>query len=127
MAHMKYSVKKKTVWEGKKQKAVTKDKSGKDKTGVSSDGTRKRRFRLGTKALKEIWRFQKSTELLISKVAFYHIVCEILQKENSWYKIQASALLALHEATKAYLMWLFKDSNLCVIHAKCITIMLKDV
>ena len=41
-------------------------------------------------ALKEICRFQKCTELLIPKVAFYHIVCEILQNEKSWFKIQAS-------------------------------------
>ena len=92
---------------------------------MSSDGTRKRRFRPGTKALKEIQRFQKLTELLIPKVAFYCVVCEILQKEYSWYKIQGSAVLALHEAAEAYLVWLFKNYNLVTIHAKCIILCLK--
>ena len=78
------------------------------------------------KALKEICRFQKSMELLIPKVAFHHVVHEILQKEKLWYKIQANTILALHEAAKAYLICLFEDGNLCVIHARYITIMPKD-
>ena len=31
----------------------------------------------------------------------------------------------MHEAAKVYLMWLFKDTNLCTIHAKHVTITLK--
>ena len=33
----------------------------------------------------------------------------------------------LQEAAEAYLVALFEDTNLCVIHAKCVTIMPKDI
>jgi len=40
---------------------------------------------------------------------------------------QTSALLALQEATEAYLVHLFEDANLCAIHAKRVTIMQRDI
>ena len=86
-----------------------------------------RRFQPGMKVLKEIRKFQKSTELLILKVSFLWVVWEILQKEYAWYRIQASAVLALHEAAESYIVRLFKDNNLCAIHAKQIMIMPKDM
>ena len=88
--------------------------------------TNKRRYRPGTKALREIHRFQKSTELLIPKMAFLLVVIEVLQWESPGYKIQAGAVLALHESTEAYLIHLIEDINLCTIHTKCVTI-LKDM
>ena len=77
--------------------------------------------------LMEIQRFQQSMELLVPKMSFFWVVRKILQKERLWLKIEASAMLALHEAAEAYLICIFKDSNLCAIHAKCVTIMPKDV
>ena len=41
--------------------------------------------------------------------------------------MQVGAVLALHEAVEAYLVHLFKDTNLCAIHTKCVTIMPKDM
>ena len=35
--------------------------------------------------------------------------------------------MALQEAAEAFLIGLFEDTNLCAIHAKCVTIMPKDV
>ena len=40
---------------------------------------------------------------------------------------QVEALAALQEACEAYLVHLFEDSNLCAIHAKRVTIMVKDI
>ena len=37
------------------------------------------------------------------------------------------AVLALQEASEAYLVGLFEDTNLCAIHAKRVTIMPKDI
>ena len=85
------------------------------------------KFFPGTRVLKEIRKFQKMTELLIPKIAFLRVVWELLQKESSWYRIQVGVVLALHEATEAYLIQLFEDTNLCTIHAKCRTIMPKDM
>jgi histone H3 len=37
------------------------------------------------------------------------------------------AVLALQEASEAYLVGMFKDTNLCAMHAKHVTIMPKDM
>ena len=87
----------------------------------------KRRYHPGTKALCETHKFQKSMELLIPKMAFLRIIREMLQCESMGYRIQADAVLVFHEATKAYLIWLMEDTNLCAIHAKCVTILPKDM
>jgi len=85
------------------------------------------RFRPGTVALREIRRYQKSTELLIRRMPFQRLVREIAQEFKTDLRFQASAILALQEATEAYLVGLFEDSNLCAIHAKRVTIMPRDI
>ena len=85
------------------------------------------RFRPGTVALREIRRYQKSTELLIRRLPFQRLVREIAQEFKTDLRFQASAILALQEATEAYLVALFEDSNLCAIHAKRVTIMPRDI
>ena len=80
-----------------------------------------------TKALREIRQFKKSTELLILKWAFLRVAHEILQRESPSSWMQASAVLALHEAVEDYLIHLMEDTNLCTIHAKCVTILPKDM
>ena len=87
----------------------------------------KRRYRPGTKALHEICQFYKSTELLLPKLAFLWIVREILQWESTEYRIQVGAILALHEASKAYIIQLMEYTNLCTIHAKHVMILPKDM
>jgi histone H3-like centromeric protein A len=91
---------------------------------------RKRKNRSGTVALREIKRFQKSTDLLITKLPFARLVREIVQEEfgnDSDYRWQSVAILALQEASEAYLVHLLEDTNLCAIHAKRVTIMQKDI
>ena len=87
-----------------------------------------RRYRPGTVALREIRRYQKSTELLIRKLPFQRLVREIAQdlgKMNM--RFQSGAIMALQEASEAHLVSLLEDSNLCTIHAKRVTIMPKDI
>ncbi|PAV89272.1 hypothetical protein WR25_24103 [Diploscapter pachys] len=85
------------------------------------------RYRPGTVALREIRRYQKSTELLIRKLPFQRLVREIAQDFKTDLRFQSSAVLALQEASEAYLVGLFEDTNLCAIHAKRVTIMPKDI
>ncbi len=85
------------------------------------------RFRPGTVALREIRRYQKSTELLIKKQPFARLVREISQDIKADLRYQTFALLALQEACEVYLTGLFEDTNLCAIHAKRVTIMPKDM
>ena len=77
--------------------------------------------------VREIRRYQKSTDLLIRKLPFQRLVREIAQDFKSDLRFQGSAVLALQEAAEAYLVGLFEDTNLCAIHAKRVTIMPKDI
>jgi len=87
------------------------------------------RYRPGTVALREIRRFQKTTDLLIRKARFQRLVHEIAQKisKNKYLRFQSLAVLALHEASEAYLVGMFEDTNLCALHAKRVTIMPRDM
>ncbi|RVE76634.1 hypothetical protein OJAV_G00010280 [Oryzias javanicus] len=85
------------------------------------------RYRPGTVALRKIRRYQKSTELLIRKLPFQRLVREIAQDFKTDLRFQSSAVMALQEASEAYLVGLFEDTNLCAIHAKRVTIMPKDI
>ena len=92
----------------------------------------KHRYRPGTRALMEIRQYQKSTELLIRKAPFARTVCEICMDTSvcSWgaqIRWQANALIALQEASEAYLVNLFSNTNLAAIHAKWVTIQPKDI
>jgi len=86
-----------------------------------------RRYRPGTKALRDIRRYQKSTDLLIRKLPFQRLVREIATQFQSDLRWQSTAVLALQEASEAYLVGLFEDTNLCAIHAKRQTIMPSDM
>ena len=85
------------------------------------------RYRPGTVALREIRRYQKSTELLLRKLPFQRLVREIAADFKGDLRFQSSAVFALQEAAEAYLVGLFEDTNLCAIHAKRVTIMPKDL
>ncbi|KAI1691647.1 core histone h2A/H2B/H3/H4 domain-containing protein [Ditylenchus destructor] len=94
----------------------------------STGGVKKpHRYRPGTVALREIRRYQKSTELLIRKLPFQRLVREIAQDFKTDLRFQSAAIGALQEASEAYLVGLFEDTNLCAIHAKRVTIMPKDI
>jgi histone H3 len=86
-----------------------------------------KRFRPGVVALREIRKYQRNTELLIRKLPFQRLVREIASDFKTDLKFQSQAILALQEASEAYLVGLFEDTNLCAIHAKRVTIMPKDI
>ena len=88
---------------------------------------RPRRFRKGTRALQEIRKLQKTTELLIRKRPFQRLVREVMQDLKTGLRIQGAALCALQEATEAYIIGILEDTNSCAIHAKRVTIMPKDM
>ena len=98
-------------------------------TPVAVEGGVKKphRYRPGTVALREIRRYQRSTEMLIRKLPFQHLVREIAQDFKTDLRFQSAAIMAMQEASEAYLVGLFEDSNLCAIHAKQVTIMPRDI
>jgi histone H3 len=98
------------------------------KSAPSAGGVKKpHRYRPGTVALREIRRYQKSTELLIRKLPFQRLVREIAQDFKTDLRFQSSAVMALQESAEAYLVSLFEDTNLAAIHAKRVTIQPKDI
>ena len=96
------------------------------KPAEGKDGKLKK-WRPGVRALQEIYFYQKICNLLISKLPFLRLVWELLNEEKAGIFIQAAAIYAPQEASKAYIVYLFEDANLCAIHAKWVTIMPKDI
>ena len=88
---------------------------------------RPHRYRPGTVALRQIRKYQKSTELLIRKLPFQRLVREITEDYRSSLCFQSTAIMALQEAAEAYLVGIMEDTNLCALHAKRVTIMPKDM
>ena len=87
-----------------------------------------RRYRPGTVALREIRKYQKSTDLLIRKLPFQRLVREVVQnKFGSQYRFQSPALLALQEASEDFLVHMFGQVNDIAIHGKRVTIKPKDI
>ena len=125
MARTKQTARKNTG--GKAPRKAIAQKQALKKTPAAGGIKKVHRFRPGTVALREIRRFQKSTDLLIRKLPFQRLVREIASEFKNDLRFQSSAVLALQEATEAYLVGLFEDTNLCAIHAKRVTIMPKDM
>ena len=126
MARTKQTARKSTGGKGPR-KQVLPVKAARKTTNETGGIKKPRRYHPGTVALREIRRYQKSTELLIRKLPFQRLVREIAQDYKTDLRFQSSAVMALQEATEAYLVGLFEDTNLCAIHAKRVTIMPKDV
>ena len=90
------------------------------------------RYRSGTVALREIRKYQTSTETLIPKLCFQRLVKEIIDIEcrdrdiSPGMKIQSPALLALQWATEQYVTEMFEKGQLAAIHGKRITVQPKD-
>lgn len=99
------------------------------KTAAAAGGIKNatRRFRPGLNALREIRKYQRSTELLIRKLPFQRLVRELAQEHVADLRFQAQAVTALQEAAEAYLVSMFEDTNHCAIHAKRVTIMENDM
>ncbi|XP_062866388.1 uncharacterized protein LOC134329072, partial [Trichomycterus rosablanca] len=112
MARTKQTARKSTGGKAPRKQLATKAAR---KSAPATGGVKKpHRYRPGTVALREIRRYQKSTELLIRKLPFQRLVREIAQDFKTDLRFQSSAVMALQEASEAYLVGLFEDTNLAV-------------
>lgn len=107
---------------GKGTKTLTM-KSGKE---VEVKERKPHRYHPGTVALREIKKYQKSTDLLVRKLPFQRLVREIAQDFKPDIRFQGSALECLQEAAEVFLTDLFEKGNLATIHAKRVTINPRD-
>ena len=130
MARTKQTARKSTGGKAPRSQLATKA-ARKANPSISGLKKKPRRYRPGTLALREIRKYQKSTDLLIRKIPFQRLVREITQDykthDGGQFRFQSAAILALQEASEAYLVSLFEDTNLCALHAKRVTIMPKDM
>ncbi|XP_062285615.1 uncharacterized protein LOC133991159 [Scomber scombrus] len=112
MARTKQTARKSTGGKAPRKQLATKAAR---KSAPATGGVKKpHRYRPGTVALREIRRYQKSTELLIRKLPFQRLVREIAQDFKTDLRFQSSAVMALQESSEAYLVGLFEDTNLAV-------------
>nr|XP_014337071.1 PREDICTED: uncharacterized protein LOC102270329 isoform X1 [Bos mutus] len=110
MARTKQTARKSTGGKAPRKQLATKAAR---KSAPATGGVKKpHRYRPGTVALREIRRYQKSTELLIRTLPFQRLVREIAQDFKTDLRFQSSAVMALQEACEAYLVGLFEDTNL---------------
>lgn len=125
MARVKQTARKSTGGKAPRKQLATKAAR---KAAPPVGGCKKpHRYRPGTVALREIRRYQKSTDLLLRKLPFQRLAREIAQNISADLRFQAPALAASQEASEAFLVGLMEDSNLCAIHARRVTIMPKDL
>ena len=127
MARTKQTARKQTQINGKAPRKNIGIKIAKKSAPIAVGIKKPHRYRPGTVALREIRKYQKSTELLIRKLPFQRLVRDVAENYRSDIRFQSSAILALQEASESYLVGLFEDTNLCAIHAKRVTIMPKDM
>mmetsp|Transcript_8459 Transcript_8459/g.12886 ORF Transcript_8459/g.12886 Transcript_8459/m.12886 type:complete len:138 (-) Transcript_8459:98-511(-) len=126
MARTKQTARKSTG--GKAPRKMIASKAAVKKSPFAFGGIKKpHRYRPGTVALREIRRFQKSTDRLLPKMAFKRLCIEISQDYRSDVRFARVGLDALQEASEAYLIGIFQDANLCAIHSRRISIMPKDI
>ena len=102
------------------QQAAT--KAQKAKQAVKKHGAKKQ-----TKWRQEIKKYQSTYNLLIKKLPFQRLVREIAQNINIDLRFQGSAMMALQEASEAFIVKHFENANYAAVHAKRITVMPKDL
>ena len=107
MARTKQTARKSTGGKAPRKQLATKAARN---AAPTAGGVRKpHRYRPGTVALREVRRYQKSTDLLIRKAPFQRLVREIAQDFNSDLRFQSTAVLALQEVSVYYCVLLLFD------------------
>uniref|UniRef100_A0A665VKZ4 Histone H3 n=1 Tax=Echeneis naucrates TaxID=173247 RepID=A0A665VKZ4_ECHNA len=103
MARTKQTARKSTGGKAPRKQLATKAAR---KSAPSTGGVKKpHRYRPGTVALREIRRYQKSTELLIRKLPFQRLVREIAQDFKTDLRFQSAAIGALQVSSSLRPIW----------------------
>ena len=113
-----------------KMPTKVKDSKAIKKTAPAEGGVKDRKVRRnkpGTVTLREVKRYQKTVDMLLPRASFQRVVRAITMEMDHTLRFQSQALQALQEASEAYIVGLFEDTNLCAIHAKRVTVQRKDM
>lgn len=87
----------------------------------------KRRLSNGEGVIRDIHKLTTTTDSLIRKLPFQRLVREIAHEIKTDIRFQKSAVDSIQEAAESYLIRLFQDANLCVLHSKRVTVMPRDL
>lgn len=126
MARTKQTARKTTGGKAPRKQIATKA-ARKTSLPTPQTASKRTRYKPGTVALKEIRRYQNSTDLLIRKLPFQRFVRSIAQQYKADVRFQGPALACLHESLEAYLTGVFEDANACAVHARRVTILKRDL
>jgi len=108
--------------------ARMKQTARKTETAENEGSMRKRRYRPGTVALRDIRRYQRGGELLLRKRPFQRLVREVAQDlHREGIRFEGRALAALQEASEAFVVSVFEDTQKLAIHAERVTLHAKDM
>ena len=131
MARTKQKTRKSTGGKAPRRPAAATQGCKRLRSSIKPGGVKKpHRYRPGTVALREIRRYQKTTDLLIRKAPFQRLICELLDNVQATIEVERctrSSILALQEAAEAHPVGVNEDANLATLHAKRVTIVLKDI
>lgn len=98
------------------------------KLPVNTSGVKKaHRYRSGTVALRDIRKYQKTTENLIPRLPFQRLVREIAQDYDTNVMFERTALFALQDIIERHIINMLIDGNLISIHTKRVTLMSRDI
>lgn len=106
---------------------ISKKSAKKAASDAAGAAKRAHRWRPGTVAVREVRKYQKSVEPLIRHAPFARLVRELATSQKEGLRFQKSAVLAIQEATEAYMVSLLSDTNQCAAHAGRVTIMSRDM
>jgi len=114
--------------ETKKPTKPTKPVTKKTKKGKkSTEEPKKRRWKAGTVALREIRRLQKGSQLLIQRAPFQRLVRDRLKDFKSGLQFKPSALEAVQEAAENYMVGVFEGAVILQLHRQRKTLNQKDI
>lgn len=120
MARTKQTARKSTGGKAPRKQLATKAAR---KSAPSTGGVKKpHRYRPGTVALREIRRYQKSTELLIRKLPFQRLVREIAQDFKTELRFQSAAIGALQVCIPSHDTYTSGEKSVCKAYQTCYSI-----
>ncbi|KAF7701629.1 histone H3.1/H3.2 [Cucumispora dikerogammari] len=129
MARSRHAVTKSQSGKAPRKRIVSKQAKASTQQ-ISTPKTFHRRFKPGVNAIREIKKFQKSTDLLFPKLPFQRMVrAMVIEKSNqdTGIRFQSNAISTLQEATERHLISFYEDAYSCANHAKRVTLMKKDL
>jgi len=96
-------------------------------TNTSPTGMSNSKPKPGSAAIRDIRKYQGTTELLIPKASFFRLVKELGQDYKSDLRFSSMAVEALQTASEDFLVGVFEDAVLCAHHGKRVTVTPADI